>query len=104
MSGGVGGLSMIKQIVLVATLLGVASSAAAETRTFLVPNSPDGYGIDQCLASGASCGRMVATSYCKSRDFAAAASFRRVEKGEITGAIPVSDDARDAYVAIECSR
>lgn len=95
---------MIKQIVLIAALLSLASPAGAETRTFLLRNSPNGYGIDQCLASGASCGRMVATSYCKSRDFVEAASFRRVEKGEITGAIPVGDDARDAYVAIECSR
>jgi hypothetical protein len=80
------------------------SPALAETRTFVLRNSPDGYGIDQCLVAGASCGRMVATSYCKSRDFAEAASFRRLDRDEITGAIPAGDDARDAYVAIECSR
>ena len=94
----------IKQTILTTALLSMASSAIAETRTFVLRNSPDGYGIDQCLASGASCGRMVATSYCQSHDFAEAASFRRVERSEITGAIPAGDDGRDAYVAIECSR
>lgn len=95
---------LLKHTVLITALLSAVSSANAETRTFVLRNSPDGYGIDQCLASGASCGRMVASSYCKSRDFAEAASFRRVERAEITGAIPVGDDVRDAYVAIECSR
>ena len=95
-----------RQMVMVAALAGAmsTSTATAETRTFVLRNSPDGYGIDQCLASGASCGRMVAMSYCKSRDFAEAASFKRVERDAITGAIPVGDNIAAAYVAIECRR
>lgn len=95
---------LLKQIILAAAVLMSASSAVSETRTFILRNSPDGYGIDQCLATGARCGRMVATSYCQSRDFAHAASFKRVERDEITGGVPAGDNLRDAYVAIECSR
>ena len=58
-------------LVLAAALCGTA--AQAEKRTFIVANNSDGYGVDRCLASGASCGAAVATAYCKSRDFAEAA-------------------------------
>ena len=85
-----------------------ALPASAETRTFLVDGS-DGYGIDRCLAEGGRCGTVAATAYCKSREFAQALSFRKVDKDEITGAIPVNSGACGAgnceqFVAIECTR
>ena len=48
----------------------------------------------------------VATAYCQSRDYARAASFRKVDHGEITGAVPVTNGTAvgDEYVAIECLR
>ena len=64
-------------------------SAQAEKRIFVIANDPDGYGVDRCLATGARCGAAVATAYCRSREFTQAASFRRVEREEITGTIPV---------------
>ena len=63
-------------------------SAQAEKRIFIIANNADGYGVDRCLATGATCGAAVATAYCQSRDFAQAASFRKVDRDEITGAIP----------------
>jgi hypothetical protein len=92
-----------------AVLLG-AAAAHAEKRMFIVANDGDGYGVDRCLASGAQCGEAVATSYCKSRQFAQALSFRKVDRDDITGAIPTRDPNTcksgncDNYVAIECSR
>jgi len=79
-------------------------SAQAEKRIFIIANNPDGYGVDRCLSSGASCGVAVATAYCKSRDFLQAASFRKVDRDEITGAIPSGVSKVDEFVAIECSR
>ena len=70
-----------------AVLLG-AAAAQAEKRMFIIANDGDGYGVDRCLASGAPCGAAVATSYCKSRQFAQALSFRKVDRDDITGAIP----------------
>lgn len=100
---------LIAAAAVVAVLSG-AAAARAENRVFIVANNPDGYGVDRCLASGASCGTLVANSYCHSREFAQAVSFRKVDHGDITGAISQSDAAAcsgstcDDYVAIECSR
>jgi hypothetical protein len=89
-------------------LLLLATGAAAETRTFVIANSPDGYGVDQCLATGARCGSLVANAYCQSRDYLQAASFRRIDAGDITNSIATDTAlplaAGDAFVAIECAR
>jgi hypothetical protein len=92
-----------------AAVLG-AASAQAEKRLFIIANDPDAYGIDRCLASGASCGRSVATAYCQSHDFAQVSSFHTVDRGDITGAVPygamrscTSRPCAD-FVAIECLR
>ena len=83
-----------------------SSAAQAEKRTFIIANNADGYGVDRCLATGATCGAPVATAYCKARDFVQAASYRKVDHDEITGAVPVTNgsSARDEFVAIECLR
>jgi hypothetical protein len=94
----------------VATVLFGAASAQAEKRIFIIANNADGYGVDRCLASGAECGAAVANSYCKSREFAQALSFSKVDRDDITGAIPTSGPGScsgatcDNFVAIVCSR
>jgi hypothetical protein len=85
----------------------VASAAAhADKRIFIIANNADGYGVDRCLATGASCGVAVATAYCKARDYVQAASFRKIDPDEITGAASSTNgsSARDEFVAIECHR
>src|SRR4030081_1876015 len=81
-----------------------STGAQAEKRIFIIANNSDGYGVDRCLATGATCGVAVGTAYCKSRDFLQAASFRKVDHDEITGAVPSTNgsSARDEFVAIEC--
>ena len=64
-------------LVLAAAACGTA--AQAEKRTFIVANNSDGYGVDRCLATGASCGAAVVPT--------------------TTGT-----SARDEFVAIECLR
>ena len=95
---------LVAAIVLAATVC--APAAQAEKRTFIVANNSDGYGVDRCLAAGANCGAAVATAYCKSRDYAEAASFRKIEREEIAGAVPTTTgtSARGEFVAIECLR
>jgi hypothetical protein len=93
----------------ISVLLG-AASAQAEKRVFIIANDGDGYGVDNCLASGGPCGVAVANSYCHSREFAQATSFRKVDRDDITGAIPASAPGAchggtcDNFVAIECTR
>ena len=69
------------------------TAAQAETRVFIISNNSDGYGVDRCLATGASCGIQVA-------------SFRKIEREEISGTVPTTTgtSARDEFVAIECLR
>ena len=93
----------------VAGALLLAAPAAAENRIFIIANNADGYGIDRCLANGERCGVTVATAYCQSQSFAQAKSFRKIERDDITGAVPtVGKNACagscDSFVAIECSR
>jgi len=94
---------------LASALLVCATTASAETRVFIVANHADGYGIDQCLAKGETCGVPAARSYCQSRDFSQASAFRRVDPDEITGAVPKGGancprGGCDEYVAITCQR
>ena len=87
-----------------------ASAASADTRVFIIANQADGYGVDQCLARGEKCGAHAARSYCQSRDFAQAMSYRRVDPDEITGSVPkdgggsCSHAGCNEYVAITCQR
>jgi hypothetical protein len=90
-------------------LLG-AATAQAEKRVFIIANNADGYGVDRCLSSGGACGEAVANSYCRSHEFAQALSFSKVDRDDITGAIPTSGPgscqgaACEDFVAITCSR
>jgi hypothetical protein len=87
-----------------------ASAASADSRVFIIANQADGYGVDQCLAMGEKCGAHAARSYCQSRDFAQASSYRRVDPDDITGSIPTTAAANcthagcNDYVAITCQR
>ena len=83
-----------------------ATAAQAEKRTFIIANNSDGYGVDRCLATGATCGAAVAAAYCKARDYMEAASFHKIEREEIAGAVPTTNgaSARQEFVVIECLR
>jgi hypothetical protein len=85
------------------------SVASADSRVFIIANEGDGYGVDQCLARGEKCGAHAARSYCQSRDFAQASSYRRVDPDEVTGSVPKAAGSCNRpgcreYVAITCQR
>jgi hypothetical protein len=87
----------------------LTGSAHAERKMFIVSSNADGYGVDRCLETGARCGAAVATAYCKARQFITAASYRKVDKDDITGSVPAAQNSCqggncDEFVAIVCSR
>lgn len=99
--------SLFASVILAAML--ASTAAQAEKRVFIIANNADGYGVDRCLAAGSRCGSAAATAYCKAREFAQAVSFRKVDKEEITGAIPANSTTCrgggcEQFVAIECAR
>ena len=87
----------------------LASAAQAERRMFIITSDASGYGVGRCLASGEKCGA-AAEAYCKSQHYAQAASYHKVDRDEITGAIPTggSGGCRGSQcgdiVAIVCTR
>ncbi len=86
-----------------------AAPAHAEKQIFIIVTDADGYGIDRCLAAGSACGTAAATAYCRAHEYRAAASFRKVDRDDITGAVPTRasgcrGNACDQFVAIECDR
>lgn len=89
-------------------VLAFGAAQAAERRMFIIQNDSDGYGIDRCLANGERCGNAAANSYCQTHAYGQAASFRKVDRDDITGAIPGVDVCRGtkcpALVAIVCTR
>jgi len=99
---------LLAALALAAAVLG-GVPAQAEKRIFIIANNPDGYGVDRCLATGATCGAAVAAAYCRAREFTQAASFRKVDRGEAAGVMPAvarscTGGSCEDYVAIECSR
>jgi hypothetical protein len=75
----------------------LVNSAQAERRTFIISNDALGHGAQ------------AATAYCKSQEFAEVSSFRKVDREDITGAIPNSPAGCkgpkcDDFVAIVCTR
>ena len=95
--------------ILACAFLFTASAASADSRVFIIANQANDYGVDQCLARGEKCGAHAAKSYCQSRDFVQAASYRRVDTDEITGALPkaganCNHAGCNEYVAIICER
>jgi len=96
-------------LTLSAILVGLAP-AQAEKRIFVIANNADGYGIDRCLANGATCGTAAASAYCRSHEFHGAVSFRKVDREDIAGTIPTAGGTGcrgshcDEFVAIECMR
>jgi hypothetical protein len=100
----------MRLVIAAAAAVFVVTAAQAERRIFIIANDGDGYGVDRCLESGSGCGQAVANSYCHSREFAQAVSFRKVDRDDITGDIPASGAGSchgascANFVAIECSR
>jgi hypothetical protein len=92
------------------TLLLAAQPAAAEKNVFIVASDADGYGVDRCLSTGASCGAAVAAAYCQSRAFQKAASYRKLDRENIASDAdnPLIQTCRGnsctEFVAIECAR
>ena len=86
-----------------------ASAVWADSRVFIISNQADGYGVDQCLAKGEKCGAHAAQSYCQSRNFPMASSYRRVDPDEITGSVTKAGEncgrsGCGEYIAITCQR
>jgi hypothetical protein len=102
--------TLVVSLAAVLCLCALTSAQAAERRMFIIGANADSYGVDRCLVAGDKCGAAAANAYCRGHEFAAATSYRGVDSGDITGAIPsdASGGCRgghcDNLVAIVCTR
>lgn len=89
----------------------LTGAARADTRIFLLDNF-EGYGVDDCLASGAPCGERVANAWCRAHEFARAIDYGRAVASDpvrpvAAGATPVetcTGPLCPVVVAITCTR
>jgi hypothetical protein len=78
--------------------------AEASDSVFLVPAN-SGYGVGECLAAGATCGQIVADSWCQSQGFSRAASYTMSNAdGAADPVRTASIRATEQPVAITCTR
>ncbi len=71
--------------VLLTVSLSPSLSHATET-TFVVP-ADDGYGMDDCLAEGKACAKLVADSWCQVKGMSVAVRFERASAEDITASL-----------------
>ena len=90
--------SLVAGVGLLASLL-VVLPAKAERKMFIIGADANGYGVDRCLVSGAPCGAAAAAAYCHTQNFASAMSYRKVDRDDITGAIPAGGEGMAGLIA-----
>ena len=71
-----------------------AGSAPVEAGHVFIIASSDGYGVEDCLAEGGECGRVVADAWCEAHGHGAAISFGAAD--DVTDAIPAGVGARNS--------
>ena len=84
------------------SLLAVASLTAparAEASHDYEIAANDGYGLEECLAGGAECGRVVADAWCEAHGHGHALAYG--PRGDMTGLATYVSTAEETYV-IKC--
>jgi hypothetical protein len=70
---------------------------------YLIPAS-DGYGVAECLTSGAECGKIVAKAWCESKGHKIALAFGQADRADFTGSVPPkSGKAEELPLTITCN-
>jgi len=64
----------------------MSQGLADEGHTFIIA-AADGYGVEDCLAEGGECGRVVADAWCEAHGHGSAVAFGPAE--DVTEATPV---------------
>lgn len=82
--------------------------AAAGQESFIL-SANDGYGLDDCLAQGGACGRVVADAWCEAHGLAASLSFGKAEDvtfsvADMASAKAASETLPQNALVITCAR
>jgi hypothetical protein len=63
-----------------------AKSTAPRVSTFIISDQ-EGYGTSDCLERPGGCGKIIADSFCESKGFDSAVTYRKADADEVTGSI-----------------
>ncbi|MFM8701793.1 MAG: hypothetical protein ACKOC1_10415 [Hyphomicrobiales bacterium] len=88
-------------IALTLTLVPLAARhgvARPATQDLILPTN-EGYGMDECLAAGGTCGEMVADAWCKANGLAKSIAYGPIDPAEMTASISTARIARTAPAA-----
>jgi hypothetical protein len=77
----------------------VALSANSSQRDFVVP-ADDGYGMDDCLAEGGPCAKLIADSWCQVNGMKASVSYSAADMTDMTASLSkkASKQAVPSYI------
>jgi len=80
------------------------SSAAVQGPSQAVIVGGDGYGVSECLTSGAACGSLVAQGWCRSNGYRRLIAYRKASSKDVTDATGtlMTDDKGSNSVVIDC--
>jgi hypothetical protein len=78
------------------SLATTSGPALAEGGHSVVIPANDGYGLAECLADGAPCGRIVADAWCEAQGYGKADTFGPADPAEVTSSIAVKTPPQTA--------
>jgi len=81
------------------------AAAPKAERTYLIPAS-DGYGVAECIASKAECGKIVANAWCESQGHRIATAYGVASAEDFTGTVAraASGAAAESPLVITCGQ
>lgn len=77
---------------------GQNAEASSATKDFILPTD-DGYGMDDCLAEGGTCGQLVADAWCKANGLVKSIAYGPIDPAEMTASISTAKISRTAPAA-----
>ena len=90
-------------VALLGALASLSNPAHAEPRVFVI-SAAEGYGISDCFAGKAACGKAISDDYCQSQGYRDASAFGLA--ADLTATVPVSKSPRSRGddLVIACQR
>jgi len=85
------------------SLLLWAVPASAEPRVFVI-SAAEGYGISDCFAGKAACGKAISDAYCQSQGYREASAFGLAADLTATVAVSKGSRSRGDDLVIACQR
>ena len=84
--------------------ISLAVAANPSVRDFIVP-ADDGYGMDECMAEGGPCAKLIADSWCQVNGMKTSLHYAAAEASDVTASLSkkITDRLPTPYYIVNCS-